>query len=241
MQWRDATSTLWSQWRALWPIMLLIYTPVVVAFAIMIAIRIQTGIAIAEFTRDPLGFTDIPVYKGVLSNLGVLIWSAAAAVCFFTYGVIHRWSAGGVNSHFLLAGGLITALLALDDLFMLHEVVFPVHLGVPQNIVYATHAVLLLWFLVWYRSTILQTDYLLLALSFAGFGLSVGFDATASLYSVPGLYIFEDGGKLFGIVSWTAYFTLVSVRHITSGSFQNTAGPGVVHDSTQTPHAERSA
>lgn len=216
--------------------MLLIYTPVVIAFAILILIRIRTGIAIAEFTRDPLGFTGLPVYKGLVSNLGVIIWAGAAAVCFFSYSVVRARSTGGGRSHFLLFAGLVTVLLTLDDLFMLHEVVFPEHLGVPQNIVYATHVFLLLSFLVWYRSTILQTGFLLLALAFVGFGVSVGVDFIAPMVSVPGLYIFEDGGKLFGIVSWSAYFTLVSARHVTSESYQAAA----VHGSTQTPHAQRS-
>ena len=220
IQWRDAVLDFRQQWRALWFVMLLIYTPVIIAFAIVIAVRLTTGIAIAEFTRDPLGFTDIPVYTGALSNLGVVIWSAAATVCLFTYGVNLVWATGGARSHFLLAGGLVTVWLLLDDLFMLHEVVFPEYLGVAEDIVYGTHIVILLAFLVWYRTAILHTPFLLLALAFVGFGVSVGADATASILSVPGLYVFEDGAKLFGIVSWARYFTLASARQIAAGRDQ---------------------
>jgi hypothetical protein len=159
-----------------------------------------------------------------LSNIGVVIWSAAAGVCFFTYGIIRARGSGDANPHFFLAAGLITLLLLLDDLFMLHEVVFPVHLGVPEDVVYATHACLLLWFLVWFRSVILQSSFLLLVLAFAGFSVSIGVDLTASLYFVPGLYVFEDGGKLFGIVSWTGYFVLVSARYVVPRGYQDMHG-----------------
>ena len=200
LRWRDAVSAQRRQWHALRPVMLLIYTPLVIAFVIVVAIRIRTGIAIAEFTRDPLGFTEIPVYTGVLSNLGAVIWSGAAAVCFFSYGVNRSRAGGGASPHFLVAGGLVTLLLLLDDLFMLHEVVFPEHAGIPEDVVYTTYAMVLVGFLVWYRATIMQTEYVLLMLALAGLGLSIGVDLIASLISLPGLYVFEDGAKLFGIV-----------------------------------------
>ncbi|MGH2561836.1 MAG: hypothetical protein ACRDJH_22465 [Thermomicrobiales bacterium] len=210
----EVAAALRQQWRALRSVMVLIYTPVVIAFAVVVAIRIGTGIAIATFTRDPLAFTEIPVYTGVLSTLGVVIWSAAAAVCLLSYAVIRNRAAGGASPHFLLAGGLVTVLLLLDDAFMLHEVVFPEHLGVSQKVVYAAHAAVLLWFLVWFRSTILHTDFLLLALALAGFGFSVGTDLTARSTPFAGLYVFEDGAKLFGIVSWAAYFVMVSAQRV---------------------------
>jgi hypothetical protein len=55
-------------------------------------------------------------------------------------------------------------------------------------------------------------------LALAGLGLSIGVDLIASLVSLPGLYVFEDGAKLFGIVSWAAYFVLVSARRIVAGA-----------------------
>ena len=212
--WGDAVAAQRRQWRTLRSVMLLIYTPLVIAFGVVVAVRIRTGIAIAEFTRDPLGFTDIPVYTGVLSNLGAVIWSGTAAVCFFSYGLIRARSAGGAALNFLLVGGAITVLLLLDDLFMLHEVVFPEYVGVAEDVVYATYALLLLWFLIWFRATILQTDFLLLALALAAIGFSIGVDFIAPIVSIPGLYVFEDGAKLFGIVSWAAYFVLASAHYV---------------------------
>lgn len=194
--------------------MLMIYIPVAILFLIAILIRLITGIAIAEFTRDPLGFTGIPVYTGSISNLGVMIWSGAVAICFFSWSILRSVAVADQTTKLLLAGGIVTLVLALDDLFMLHEVVFPDNLGVPEEIVYASYAALILWLLIAFRKTILQSSFLLLVLAILGFGISIASDAVAPYVAIPAMYLFEDGGKLFGIVSWASYFTLVSARHI---------------------------
>jgi hypothetical protein len=150
-----------------------------------------------------------------------MIWSGAVAICFFSYCLIRARGAGGASPHFLLAGGLITLMLLLDDFFQLHEVAFPEYAGISEDVAYTTYALLLLGFLVWFRTTILQTDFLLLGLGLAGLAFSIGVDLIASLVSLPGLYVFEDGAKLFGIVSWAAYFVLVSSRQIVSGDYRD--------------------
>lgn len=200
--------------------MLILYIPIVILFGIVIGIRIVTGIAIAEFTRDPLGFTGIPVYTGSISNLGVLIWTSSAAICFFTYGLRRSRFRDNTASVFLLIGGLVTTMLMLDDLFMLHEVVFPDELGIPEALVYVTYFVVIAGFFVRFRSFILQTNFLLLALACVGFGVSIGADEIARSVSIPGMYLFEDGGKFFGIVNWAAYFIQVSARHIRAGEHE---------------------
>ena len=110
----------------------------------------------------------------------------------------------------------MTILLLPDDVFMFHEIVFPRYLGVPEKVVYAANAVVVLWFLMAFRSTILQTDFLLLALAFAGLGFSAGADFIETIFPYPGFYLLEDGAKLFGIVSWAAYFITVSYGNFMS-------------------------
>jgi hypothetical protein len=81
---------------------------------------------------------------------------------------------------------------------------------------YAAYAVVLLWFLASFRSTIVQTDFMLLALAVAGLGFSVAVDVVETIIPLRAnaAYLFEDGSKLFGIVSWAAYFVTVSARQI---------------------------
>ncbi len=207
-------SALRRQLRSLWPVMLLIYTPVVITLGMVVAVRIGTGTAIANLTRDPLQVVSAPFYIGIVSTAGALIWSATAAVCIFSYVVIRHRAARRAHARFLLAGGLVTVLLLLDDVFMFHEMVFPQHLGVPEKVVYAATAGVVLWFLVAFRSTILQTDFLLLALACAAFSFTVGADFIEPIFPYPAFYLLEDGAKLFGIVSWAAYFIMFSYGNL---------------------------
>ncbi len=75
-------SALRQQVRALWPGMLLVYTLVVIALGIVVAIRITTGIPLANLTRDPLQVLLAPVYIRIIPTIGGLIWAATAAVFF---------------------------------------------------------------------------------------------------------------------------------------------------------------
>lgn len=212
--WNDIVSALRHQALALRPVLLAIYLPVVVLFGITIIIRLETGIAIAEFTRDPLGFTGIPVYTGSISNLGVMIWTGGAAICLFTWGIMRNRAKGDLTPPFLLYAGLFTLLLTLDDLFMLHEVVFPEELGIPEEVTYATYVILAVGLVVLFRSVILESNFLLLLLALVFLGISIVVDFFQGMISVPGWYLWEDGSKLFGIVSWTAYFISVCAQYI---------------------------
>jgi hypothetical protein len=52
----------------------------------------------------------------------------------------------------------------LDDLFLIHEEVFPNHLGESQDVVYAAYVVCASAYMLYFRTMILRTDYLLLAI-----------------------------------------------------------------------------
>jgi hypothetical protein len=225
-RWDDVASSLQRQWRPLLSLMLLIYTPVVIALGIVVVARVRAGIAIADFTVDPLiAVGGAPVYTGVVSTIGGLIWSGTFAVCTFSYAVMRNAAHRNANGPFLLASACITLMLLVDDVFLFHEIISPRYLGVPQQLIYAVYAVIVLWFLASFQRTILQTGFLLLTLALVGFGSSLLFDLTAGINPYPAQFLFEDGAKLFGLVSWAAYFVRVSARHVMSGR-ENPAGTG---------------
>jgi len=215
----EVASALREQWRALRRVLLSIYLPVVVALAIVAAVRVRTGIPIATFTTDPLiAVGGAPVYTGVISTLGGLVWCVAAAICLFSSFVIRTRDADGTTGRFLLAAGCVTSLLLVDDMFLFHEIVFPRYLGVPQPVVHATYICIVLSFLAVFRATILRTDFLLLAIALGAFGVSVALDLTATVNPLPGQFLLEDGAKVVGIASWAAYFVRVSTWAVVSGA-----------------------
>lgn len=233
-RWHDVTSSLQRQWRQQHFLILVIYTPVVIALGIVVVARVITGIAIADFTVDPLIVVGgAPVYTGVLSTIGGLIWSGTFAVCIFSHAVMRNAANRDANAPFLLAGACITLILMVDDVFLFHEIISPRYFGIPQQVIYAVYAVIVLWFLITFRATILRTDFLLLTLALAGFGLSLLFDLTAGVNPYPAQFLFEDGAKIFGLVSWAAYFVLLSARHVMAGRHES-GGTGVLREHRQT-------
>jgi hypothetical protein len=150
----------------------------------------------------------MPVYTGFLSNMGMLFWSSTVAVCFFTATFVARRAATRPTGRFLYASGLLTLFLLMDDLFQLHERVFPLSLGIPEPIVFLGYLSVTFVYLVRFRGVILESDYLLLGLALGFFGLSVAVD----VFTEGELYLWEDGAKFVGIVTWLAYFVRVSAQ-----------------------------
>jgi hypothetical protein len=143
-------------------------------------------------------------YVGALSNIGVLLWCTAASVSIFTSHALRRSARNEDLRRFLLWFGVLSAVLMLDDLFLLHEGFFPKYLHLPQPLVLALYGLLALGVLVRFGRSILSTDYRLLALALVFLGLSVLIDLMPPIQSVyrP---LLEDGLKLAGIVLWSAY------------------------------------
>jgi hypothetical protein len=115
---------------------------------------------------------------------------------------------------FLLAAGLLTAALGLDDAFLIHERIAPTYLHVPQLGVFAAYAGSVGGFLVFFMRRILSTDFLLLGVALGCLALSMGLDVLLT-YSRLETFV-EDCFKFTGIVFWLTYFAC-SARAILRG------------------------
>lgn len=162
------------------------------------------GVPIQHFTADPVAVMGQPFYLGFLSQLGIFIWSAMTAVCWLTAKILpHRPRLYSVRK-FFWGSGLLSLVLGFDDVFLLHEEVFPRYFGIPEVLIYALYAGLTLTYLWYFRKIIRRTDYTLLVVAFIGFSLSIILDVLEPPYINP--YFFEDGFKFIGLVAWLAYF-----------------------------------
>ncbi len=192
------------QFKSIYPLLIKVYIPTTLSLLIVVVINLMTGIKVSYFTRDPSQIIGAPIYYGMFSNLGILFWCAAASICFFTAALLHRSPSQKQHYGFLLCSGGLTTFLMLDDLFLFHEIVFPVYLHIPDLAVYAGYGIGIALFLAVFRKLILQTPYLLLGLAFFFFAISI----VIEIPDIPfyGQHLVEDGCKLFGIVSWATYF-----------------------------------
>lgn len=177
-------------------------------FVLMLAVALQPWVAPGDLLRDPLAVAEMSetcckVYFGAVSSLGVLVWSAGAAVCMFTAALIYRLRGVTADTIFMLSAGLLTAVMVIDDLYLVHENVLPA-LGVPQPITYAAYGLcgLIYVLLSWRR--IMSARYVLLAAAIGLLATSVTIDWF--FHSDHALRILlEDGAKLVGIFAWTAF------------------------------------
>lgn len=194
-----------------------------VLIGVVLLLHFWKGVPIGRLTRDPTTIIRVPFYTGFLSQIGIFFWAASAAVCMFSAKVLSRHPDCLKIKRFLFVSGLLTLVLGLDDVFLLHEKFFP-RFGVPETVVVASYLGFVLFYLVRFYSIILKTDYILLGMALFFFGVSI----TLDLFDPSGIdpYLYEDGAKLVGIVSWLSYFFCVGAFAV----YRNAAQQGAASD-----------
>lgn len=187
---------------------LLYFLPLLFLIAVAVTssrMEISTRLFVSDFAavvdRHPL--------IGIASNLGVMLWTASATICLFTWAILRRRPGEVKFSAFLLCSGLMTLMLTADDFFLLHEKIFPRYLGLPEKLLFMGYGLLILWGLAAFKRCIFETDYFLLLVSFIFFGLALLIDTVQ--YQLDDLIgewriLAEDGLKMLGIVGWFGYF-----------------------------------
>jgi len=184
---------------------------IVVIFGIWV-LNQTTGVALSKLTRDHAAIYHTPIYIGLLSQLGIMLWSATIGVCFLAAAILSHIKQCRQAYWFLLGSGLLCLWLTLDDALLFHEDLFPYYLHIPQFLVYIGYAVIFSSYLLYFRQSILMTDYLLLLLSVFLLGSSVILD---QFFPFSNLETFvEDSLKFMGIIFWLAYFTHTAIRII---------------------------
>jgi hypothetical protein len=202
--------------RGLLGLLVLAYTPALLALSLLALPRDEVRFAL--LLRDPASQAGLPFYAGALSSLGILLWYATAVVCFYSALLGGRKGLPARRRAFLAYGGVLTALLLLDDLFMVHEEALPLLLSRAEAWSYALYLALVLGLFLLFHREVLASNFALLALAFLFFGLSLGLDQ-APLGGLPGLWrlksiAVEDALKLLGVGSWFLYYSRAAWRSL---------------------------
>lgn len=139
---------------------------------------------------------------GFMAVSGSLIWYFGAIVALLAAHVLR-----GVEEHrdrrrTLLLGGALTAVMVLDDIFLLHDYVLSElitdYVQAALSAAYGLGAALLALLVLRAR------DLTALALVVLATGL-LGMSVANDLFWEEGPAVVEDGLKLFGIVTWTVF------------------------------------
>ena len=181
---------------------------------------------------EPAALCGVAPDAGLLSNLGVALWIATAAVLLFAADLVRPFPSRG-----LLWPGALSLMLGLDDGLMLHEALLPHWLGVSDQVVqpalYALYGALLLLCLREHNRAKRRqgAPFLVLWAAALCLGSSVAIDVVVEsgwlnerhrlmLDEAYELW-WEDGLKLLGITAWAGYwisFARISVRQKVSSS-----------------------
>jgi len=192
----------------------LFLAPVVLALGGLALVRKFTGIPLPVFMEDPAATMETPFYVGIVSNVGILLWCASAAICFFCAAILLRDKDDRNRQTFFFCSGLMLSLLLLDDLFMMHESILPDYLGIPQNLVQASYVAMALLYVWRFWKMIFNAHHTMLFLAFGLLGFSVLCDVVP--FRVTAHLLFEEGSKLLGITSFLIYFAKEGIHHVDS-------------------------
>ena len=197
--------------KNLFLLLMIIYLFLFSLLFVISIISIHFNIPIGNFTRDPIAVLGGHHLIGIISNIGIIFWSATAAICLFA----SKTDLDKTEfSTFLFFSGLLTLLLLFDDLFQLHEKVDN-YLYVHEYTAYLVYLILISIYFVKFSKIILSTEYLLLFIACCFLSLSVLADMLLSYFITQRdiKFLVEDGFKLFGIVTWSVYFIRTSFIH----------------------------
>ncbi len=149
-----------------------------------------------------------PIYYGFVSNLGILLWCAAASVCL----LVGLWLAVEVGElragAFLLISGFLSCVLLLDDVFLVHELVFPYLTKLSGTYLIVFYVVLFATYSAAFWRNLLGQRTMLFAIALAMFATSIVSDIflvdvhDASRWE----WLLEDGSKFLGIAAWTTFY-----------------------------------
>ena len=173
----------------------------------------------SDLTRDAAATLEGPWYTGAISNASVALSVAGAGIAFFAASLLADVDGPSVKG-LLVALGLVVFVVAVDDLYMLHEMVFP-ELGLSAPVVFALYGIAMLAILwVWRRVILGSTDYVFLVLAAVALGVSVGVDVVLEerLFDLPfSGELIEDPAKILGMLFMTFYLIVTGRQALIAG------------------------
>jgi hypothetical protein len=194
-------------------------TVALAAAAAIVVLLVVAGLAafgnhkFSYYSIDPADTLGGSPIVGLMSYVGVLMtWGAAVLALFVGLFLVwlRGWSAG--SPLVVLGAGL--AYFAADDLFLLHERIYPDQLGIPEELVLAVYAVGVVAFFWVYRDFFRRQELPLLLLAVGVSAAAIAIDVEArDLFVYESLKRWaEDGVKLFGLAFLAAYVVRLCAR-----------------------------
>lgn len=167
----------------------------------------NAGLSYRDLVRDTNAIAGQPSYFGAYSNLGILLWASAGSIGLFSWCVVRDRKSAQPFARPLLLGGLFMALACIDDMFMLHENSY--RIAIPEHVVLAAYAVMLLGFVASTRPILFQSEWPSLGAAMLALGLSTLADVFP--YPFTGQIFVEEVTKLSGTAFLAQYLVSLAL------------------------------
>ena len=158
----------------------------------------------SNLTRDTATILNGPAYTGALSNLGIIFWSATAAIMLFASYHLYQNTVQRRAALMTFLFGILTAMLCFDDTYQFHEKAFSGVIYVPEELIYFFYLICIITIITVCRVVAVTTPYIIGIAAMAFFAISILIDEL-NLPSGKHDAFIEDSFKFVGIVLWTVY------------------------------------
>jgi len=168
--------------------------------------------------RDLAQTCGTPAGVGLLSNLGYLLWLAAAAVALFT-AYSGQPGVRGKQYELLACGGWLSFILCIDDMFLLHD------RYIGQTFLYVVYMVFAALIAMRYRRQLMASRGELFLLAVALLGASIGIDQFQRdlPFKYKTVQLVEEGAKFLGIATWVLYWWQASTQSLNNAQSRITS------------------
>ena len=168
--------------------------------------------------RDLAQTCGTPAGVGLLSNLGYLLWLAAAAVALFT-AYSEQPGVRGKQYELLACGGWFSFILCIDDMFLLHD------RYIGQTFLYVVYMVFAALIATRYRRQLMASRGELFFLAVALLGASIGIDQFQRdlPFKYETVQLVEEGAKFLGIATWVLYWWQASTQSLNNAQSRITS------------------
>jgi hypothetical protein len=164
---------------------------------------------LAKDAADVIGY---PPYYGMLSSWSSMLWMATSTVCLFTAAITWNSTSDRAMWRFVLFSGLLSFMLAVDDLYLLHDRILPRALHTSEDVFYLLYLFLMTGYIIIFIRQIIRSDYILFWIAFFFLAFSRGFYKLIPL--LGDFYTANDMFKYFGIVFWLAFFVRTAAKQL---------------------------
>ena len=186
--------------------------PALTVYVAALGLSDLAGIDSQKVLRDLAQTCSTPAGVGLLSNLGYLMWLAAAAVALFTaYGGLPGIK--GKQKELLTCGGWFSLILCIDDMFLLHD------RYIGPTFLYVVYILFSILIATRYRKQLIAYKGEIFLLAVALLGTSIAIDLLQPVErDQPAVYmisqLIEEGSKFLGIATWVLYWWQTSASSI---------------------------